>query len=148
MKRITLQFTDVQYHYLTQLAEGDLRTVDSLLYVLLHWGCVVHYSENVTCLDILPGDYTDEELAKANEPDCLNHITRIAYIADNFADLIGFSQLVTDPNGAIADDAERNLDKEIEQLENLKKMYKARLDERNQKLQAEWLAEQAKSSSD
>mgnify|MGYP003345923134 CR=1 FL=1 len=103
MKRITLQFTDVQYYYLTKLAEADLRTVDSLLYVLLHWGCVVHYSENGACLDILPGDYTDEELEKANDPDCCNHITRVAYVADNFADLIGFSQLATDPNGAIAD---------------------------------------------
>tara|TARA_B100000073_G_scaffold326788_1_gene311769 strand:+ start:353 stop:799 length:447 start_codon:yes stop_codon:yes gene_type:complete len=147
MKSITLQVTDVQHYYLTKLAKYDFRSIPSLLYVLLHWGCVMYYSEESTCLDILPGDYTDDEIAKANDPERMQHITRIAYDeGSSFEELLGFNKQAIDLEGTIAKDADRNLESEIAELQIFKDLCKKRQDEFIQKRRAEWEAKQAETN--
>ena len=61
MKNITIQLTDIQHHYLTELADQEYRSFEQLLYVLLHQGLIFHYCEADARLEILPGDFTEGE---------------------------------------------------------------------------------------
>ena len=76
MKDITLNITEVQYHYLKSLAEAEVRSVEQLLYILLHKGAEWHFMESDISLEVLPHDYTKHEQEQYMDPERITTIRR------------------------------------------------------------------------
>jgi len=141
MKNITIQLTDVQHHYLTELAEHEYRSLEQLLYVLLHNGMQFHYCESDAQLEILPGDFTEKEKTKATSPETCWVIARIAY-KDDFEDLLNLKQNAQNLQQSIADDKIRNLEAELKELKQLETVFRERLEKAREAARAENQAQQ------
>tara|TARA_B100002052_G_scaffold9315_1_gene7798 strand:- start:440 stop:823 length:384 start_codon:yes stop_codon:yes gene_type:complete len=114
MKDITIQLTDVQHYYLTELAKQEYRSLEQLLYVLLHEGVGYYYCESNAHLEILPGDFTEEEKTKASSSP-IGDITRTGY-KDDFGDLLNLAHNAQNLQQSIVDDKIRDLEAELKEL--------------------------------
>ena len=123
MKDITIHLTDVQHHYLAALADQEYRSLEQLLYVLLHQGMIFHYCESSVRLKILPGDYTEKEKTEATSTETCWLIARTAYEGD-FEDLLNLKRNAQ--NLQKSDDKIRNLEAELKEL----KQQETAIDER------------------
>ena len=123
MKDITIQLTDVQHHYLAALAEQEYRSLEQLLYVLLHQGTIFHYCESGVRLKILPGDYTEKEKTEATSTETCWLIARTAYEGD-FEDLLNLKRNAQNHQKPLTDD--RDLEAELKEL----KQQETAIDER------------------
>ena len=138
MKDITIHLTDVQHHYLAALADQEYRSLEQLLYVLLHQGTIFHYCESGVRLKILPGDYTEKEKTEATSTETCWLIARTAYEGD-FEDLLNLKRNAQSLQKSLADDKIRDLEAELKEL----KQQETVIDER---LKAEFEAKKNASS--
>ena len=141
MKDITIQLTDVQHHYLTELAEQEYRSLEQLLYVLLHKGIMFYYCESDARLKILPGDFTEKEKTEATSSETCYGIARIAY-KDDFEDLLNLKQNAQNLQQSFADDKIRNIEAELKELKQLQTVFDERLDKAREAARAEYQAKQ------
>jgi len=141
MKDITIQFTDVQHHYLAELADKEYRSFEQLLYVLLHNGMQMHYCESDAFLRILPGDFTEEEKTEVTSPETCWVITRRAF-KDDFEDLLNLKQNAQNLQKSIADDKIRDLEAELKELKHLETVCRERLDKAREAARAQMQAQQ------
>ena len=123
MKDITIHLTDVQHHYLAALADQEYRSLEQLLYVLLHQGTIFHYCESGVRLKILPGDYTEKEKTEATSTETCWLIARTAYEGD-FEDLLNLKRNAQNHQKPLTDD--RDLEAELKEL----KQQETAIDER------------------
>tara|TARA_B100001121_G_scaffold302119_1_gene314275 strand:+ start:505 stop:945 length:441 start_codon:yes stop_codon:yes gene_type:complete len=141
MKDITIQLTDVQHHYLTELADKEYRSFEQLLYVLLHNGIRMHYCESDADLRILPGDFTEEEKTKVASTETCWVITRCAF-KDDFEDLLNLKQNAQNLQKSIAADKIRDLEAELKELKQLETVFRERLEKAREAARAEIQAQQ------
>ncbi len=142
MKDITIQLTDVQHHYLAELADKEYRSFEQLLYILLHQGTIFHYCESDVCLKILPGDFTEREKTEVTSPETCLMIARSAYEGE-FEDLLNFKQNAQNLQKSIADDKIRDLEAELKELKQLETtVFRERLEKAKEAARAEIQAQQ------
>ena len=127
MKNVDLPLTDAQFYYLSQLAENDCRSLQQLLFVLLNTGVVFNYSEREECLEVLPGDYTEEDRSFIESSSCSYTPRRHAGYNDSYEKLLNLAQSAIDINSVIFQDKDRDVESEIMDLKDLNKA----IDERN-----------------
>ena len=141
MKDITIQLTDVQHHYLAELADKEYRSFEQLLYVLLDNGIQMHYCESDAYLRILPGDFTEEEKTEVASSETYWVITRRAFNND-FENLLNLKQNAQNLQKSIADDKIRDLEAELKELKQLETVFRERLEKAREAARAEIQAQQ------
>ena len=138
MKDITLNITEVQYHYLKSLAEAEVRSVEQLLYILLHKGAEWHFMESDISLEVLPHDYTKHEQEQYMDPERITTIRRTGHEGfDGFAPTLNFAQQAIDMPLARQRDEERDLAAELIQLAEYNELLEKRRDEHTSKVSEE-----------
>lgn len=139
MKNFTLEITEVQFHYLKELAEQEVRSVEQLLYILLHKGAEWHYLESDSSLEVLPKDMDHHELEKYADPERVTVIRRAGHERlDGLSDTLNFKQQAIDPERTRQRDAERDLAAELIELADYHELLNKRRDEFNSKHCREW----------